>query len=209
MPPPDPRVTEGHHQYYIFLADIISRVSSCLVAGRARRRLRHPPAFGIARRRSGIVGEILHPLHGLPAEPAEHGQPFLGLGGASRIPHLRGEGEEGGEVPSRREIAVFICAEVVLCRGVAGRGSVGDGAGSCPIQGVVGRGDVPAALQEDVADVPGGVVGCAFRQGQAAGFALESWCRHRCCSCVGIKHKFSGVGGGGILSRPSGLFPTP
>lgn len=44
---------------------------------------------------------------------------------------------------------------------------------------MLGRWDVPAALQEDVADVPGAVLGCAFRQG------LERWRRHRCWSGVG------------------------
>lgn len=197
----DPRVTEGHHQYYIFCRHYL-RVSSCLVAGRARGRLRDPPAFRVLRRRRS-ARKLLQLLHGLSAELAEHRQPFLGVGGASHIHgfhlHARGEGEEGGEVLRKRGIAVFICAEVVLGCRVAGRGALGDVAGACPIQGV-GRRDVPAALQEDVADVPGGVVGCAFRQGQAPGFALESWCRHRCWSCVGINHTVSRGG----VKRPGG-----
>lgn len=192
---------EGHHQYCIFCRHYL-RVSSCLFAGRARGRQRDPPAFGVARRRWG-VRKHLQLLRGLSAELPEHRQPLLGLGGASHIHGCRLQGEGGAEVPRKRGITVFIGAEVALGRRVTGRGAV---VGARPVQRVGGR-DVPAALQEDVADVPGGVVGCAFRQGQAARFTLEYRCRHRCWSCVGINHKVSGVGrwgsSAGVLNKPS------
>lgn len=99
---------------------------------------------------------------------------------------MNGKGDKHGEGSGEGRPAVLRRAGDVFHLGAAGGGHFVDLVGTRAGQGVR-RGDVLAAVEEDVSDGPG-----AVREG-ALGCARGSWCRHLGWPCLGTKHRISRV----------------